>query len=88
MWLPDEKRLLPVDYNDKSGYKRLTVMDGLRLKADLGSWKLSSVTSIQMLFDSMNMDSGLHSGVHIHPESDPEAVRGYSGVNPEALGPS
>lgn len=56
LWLPDEKRLLPVDYNDKSGYKRLTVMDGLRLKADLGSWKLSSVTSIQMLFDSMNMD--------------------------------
>lgn len=49
LWLPDEKRLLPIDYNDKSGYKRLTVMDGLRLKADLGSWKLSSVTSIQML---------------------------------------
>ena len=55
-WLPDEKRLLPVDYNDKSGYKRLTLMDGLRLKADLGGWKLSSVTSVQMLFDSMNMD--------------------------------
>ena len=56
LWLPDERRLLPIDYNDKSGYQRLSVMDGLRLKADLLGWKLSSVTSVQMLFDSMNMD--------------------------------
>ena len=56
LWLLDEKRLLPIDYNDNSGYKRLTAMDGFRLKADLGSWKISSVASVQMLFDSMNMD--------------------------------
>lgn len=56
LWLPEENRLLPIDYNDRSGYKRLAVMDGLRLKADFGGWRLNSVTSVQMLFDSMNMD--------------------------------
>lgn len=51
-----DSRLLPVDYNDESGYKRLTLMDGLRIRTSVGNWNLSSVTSIQALFDSMEMD--------------------------------
>ncbi len=55
-WIPDTRELLPVDYNDKSGYRRFFLMDGFRLKTELRNWKLSSVTSLQALFDSMDMD--------------------------------
>lgn len=48
--------LLPVDYNDKSGYRRFFLMDGFRLKTGWRNWKISSVTSFQTLFDSMDMD--------------------------------
>lgn len=48
--------LLPVDYNDKSGYRRFFLMDGFRLKTEWCNWKISSVTSFQTLFDSMDMD--------------------------------
>ena len=48
--------LLPVDYNDKSGYRRFFLMDGFRLKIEWRNWKISSVTSFQTLFDSMDMD--------------------------------
>ena len=48
--------LLPVSYNDRSGYKRLALMDGLRVRTAIGSWSVSSVTSLQTLFDSMLMD--------------------------------
>lgn len=48
--------LYPVNYNDRSAYKRFFVMDGLRVNVDLDKWKLSSVTSLQMLFDSMDLD--------------------------------
>ena len=59
-WISDSgsstEGLLPVDYNDKSGYRRFFVMDGLRLKTEWRNLKLSSVTSVQALFDSMDMD--------------------------------
>lgn len=48
--------LLPVDYNDKCGYRRFFLMDGFRLKTEWRNWKISSVTSFQTLFDSMDMD--------------------------------
>lgn len=48
--------LLPVDYNDKSGYRRFFLMDGFRFKTEWRNWKISSVTSFQTLFDSMDMD--------------------------------
>lgn len=48
--------LQPVDYNDRSGYKRFTLMDGFRIRTAFGNWNLSSVTSLQTLFDSMDMD--------------------------------
>lgn len=55
-WIPDTGELLPVDYNDKSGYRRFSLMDGFRLKTEWRNWKISSVTSLQALFDSMDMD--------------------------------
>ncbi len=55
-WISDTGELLPVDYNDKSGYRRFYIMDGFRLKTEWRNWKLSSVTSLQALFDSMDMD--------------------------------
>lgn len=48
--------LAPVDYNDRSAYRRLSVMDGFRVNASLSRVKISSVTSIQLLFDTMDMD--------------------------------
>ena len=48
--------LHPVSYNDKCAYRRLSVMDGFRVNASVRRWKLSSVTSVQMLFDKMAMD--------------------------------
>ncbi len=56
MWIPDTGELLPVDHNGKSGYRRFFLMDGFRLKTGWRNWKLSSVTSLQALFDSMDMD--------------------------------
>ena len=60
LWISDSgsstEGLLPVDYNDKSGYRRFFLMDGLRLKTEWRNLKLSSVTSVQALFDSMDMD--------------------------------
>ena len=55
-WIQDTGELLPVDYNDKSGYRRFFLMDGFRLKTEWRNWKLSSVTSLQTLFDFMDMD--------------------------------
>lgn len=48
--------LYPINYNDASGYRRLSLMDGFRVNARLDRWNLRSVTSLQMLFDSMDMD--------------------------------
>lgn len=48
--------LSPVSYNDKSAYRRLSIMDGFRVNASVHGWRLSSVTSMQMLFDKMVMD--------------------------------
>lgn len=59
-WIVDEDSqkgsLLPVEYNGRSGYRRLFLMDGLKLRTVWGNWGLSSVTSFQALFDAMDMD--------------------------------
>lgn len=52
----DGSGLLPVNYNDRSGYKRFALTDGFRVRTGFGDWSLSSVTSLQTLFDSMDMD--------------------------------
>ena len=48
--------LNPVNYNDRSAYKRISVMDGVRVNASLRAVNLSSVTSLQLLHDSMDLD--------------------------------
>jgi len=48
--------LNPVNYNDRSAYKRISVMDGFRVNASLRAVNLSSVTSLQFLHDSMDLD--------------------------------
>lgn len=48
--------LNPVNYNDRSAYKRISVMDGFRVNASLRAVNLSSVTSLQLLHDSMDLD--------------------------------
>lgn len=45
-----------VNYNDRSAYKRISVMDGVRVNASLRAVDLSSVTSLQLLHDSMDLD--------------------------------
>lgn len=48
--------LHPVNYNGRCSYRRLSVMDGLRLSTSFSGWNLSSVTSFQLLFDKMELD--------------------------------
>ena len=48
--------LLPVNYNDDCGYRRLSFTDGFRAEVRTGGWKMNSVTSLQLLFDSMELD--------------------------------
>ena len=48
--------LASVSYNDKSTYKRLSLVDGFRMNFHSRGMNLSSVTSIQLLFDSMDLD--------------------------------
>ena len=48
--------LNPVNYNDISAYKRLSVTDGFRAGIKRDGWSLNSVTSLQLLFDSMDLD--------------------------------
>lgn len=48
--------LLPVSYNDPSGYRRLYLSEGLRLSLNADKIHVKSVTSIQALLDRMQMD--------------------------------
>lgn len=48
--------LEPVSYNDRCAYRRLSVMDGLRVNVPLRGIELNSVTSVQVLADKMDMD--------------------------------
>lgn len=48
--------LEPVSYNDKCAYRRLSVMDGLRVNVPLHMVELNSVTSVQVLADKMTLD--------------------------------
>ena len=45
-----------IAYNDTSFYRRTSVMDGLTLRKDLGTFSLSSITSYQYLDDNMTLD--------------------------------
>ncbi len=51
-----ESWILPVSFNDDSSYKRISIMDGLRLSGEGEKLSVSSVTSIQILLDRMDMD--------------------------------
>ena len=48
--------LEPVSYNDKCAYRRLSVMDGIRVNVPLRGVELNSVTSMQILADKMTLD--------------------------------
>ena len=49
--------LLPVSYNDPSGYRRITATDGLRLLFTGEKAQLRSVTALHLLLDRMYMDN-------------------------------
>lgn len=48
--------VLPVAYNDYCGYKRLNVTEGVKFRRNAENFRLSSVTSWQMLLDRMDLD--------------------------------
>ena len=52
----DEGVLEGVNYNDESGYRRLSAIEGFRIGFSGKGWKLSSMTSAQLLFDEMRLD--------------------------------
>lgn len=47
---------LDVNYNDKTGYDRISLMDGLTLRYATSEYVFSSVTSYQYLDDEMTLD--------------------------------
>ncbi len=48
--------LNPVEYNDKSSYRRLNITDAVKMKYSADDFTLSSVTSLQFLADRMDLD--------------------------------
>lgn len=52
----EDDGLLPVSYNDESSYRRISVIDGFRIGFSGSGWKLSSMTSVQLLYDEMTLD--------------------------------
>lgn len=52
----EKEILLPINYNDKCGYERITVSDGLTINYKGESVNFSSVTSWQFLDDDMVLD--------------------------------
>ena len=57
LWDPDDGRVLPVNYNDPSGYRRLHVMDGLSARKSGGRTDFSASLSWQYLDDRMELDN-------------------------------
>ena len=53
----DANILLPVAYNDESGYRRLNISNGLIVKRYFDNFTLSSTTAYQYLDDCMRMDN-------------------------------
>lgn len=57
LWDADRGCVLPVDYNDPSGYRRLHILDGLTARKDWGKTALSASLSWQFLDDRMELDN-------------------------------
>ena len=57
LWDADSARVLPVDYNDPSGYCRLHVLDGLSARKTWGTTAFSASLSWQFLDDRMELDN-------------------------------
>ena len=47
---------MPVNYNDEAGYRRLSVIEGFRMKQELPLFELEGTASLQLLADDMRMD--------------------------------
>ena len=55
--LLEDGMVLPVNYNDPSGYRRLHVLDGFSARKSLSGAELSAAVSWQFLADRMDMDN-------------------------------
>ena len=55
--LLEDGLVLPVNYNDPSGYRRLHVLDGFSARKSFPEAELSAAVSWQMLADRMDMDN-------------------------------
>lgn len=53
---PATGKIAPVNYNDKSGYERTTISNGLSINYNADNFIFSSVTSWQYLDDCMTLD--------------------------------
>ena len=47
---------LPVNYNDEAGYRRLSVLEGLKYRRRTPDWTWDFSASLQLLADNMRMD--------------------------------
>lgn len=55
-YLADTKELLATSYNDVCAYRRLNVTEAVKLRYDAPSYVLNSISSLQLLFDRMDLD--------------------------------
>lgn len=51
-----EGELLPVSYNDECAYRRLNLMEAVKIRLEREAFTLNSVSALQMLFDRMDLD--------------------------------
>lgn len=54
--LREDGSLSPINYNGYSGYERLSIIDGLKLRRSGERFNITSISSLQALFDRMDMD--------------------------------
>lgn len=49
-------KLLPVSYNDHCGYRRLNMVEAVKLRVEREDFTLNSISALQMIFDRMDLD--------------------------------
>ena len=55
-YLHETGELRPTSYNDVSAYRRLNLMEAVKLRYEAESFTLNSISALQALFDRMDMD--------------------------------
>lgn len=56
LYIPETESLSDVSYNDLCAYRRLNITEAVKIRKDAGQYSLSSISSVQVLLDRMDLD--------------------------------